>query len=226
MSSFGGDQFELDDEKNTATFFDVFYWAINAGSLISTFSSPIIRQMTCGAFGTKDSCYFLAFGIPALLMVVAVFMFVFGTKHYIQNPPSGQNIFWDCIRCIWYGAWNKVPENAPGDHWLYGAYGKVDDWLIRDTKYLVRVLIMAAPLIIFWAAFDMQGSRWVLEAVRMNAYITDSFRFLPDQIQMLNAVFVLALIPIFNLGYGWVDKCLGKGFVTRLRKIATGMDRF
>merc|ERR1739848_243382 len=150
-------------------------------------------------------------------MTVAIGFFLFGKSYYRMVPPSGQNIFWDCIRCIWYGMTKKVPADAPDTHWLYGAYGLVDDWLIRDTRYLVRVLIMFTPLPVFWAGFDMRGSRWTLECVRMNGYISDGFHLLPDQTQVFNPILILVLIPIFNKLYEWLEKCTGKGSITYLR---------
>jgi solute carrier family 15 oligopeptide transporter 1 len=71
VSAFGGDQFvRPQQDKQLEQFFSVFYFAINAGSLISTFITPILREdVQC--FG-DDTCYPLAFGVPALLMIVAV----------------------------------------------------------------------------------------------------------------------------------------------------------
>lgn len=70
VSSFGGDQFKLpQQEKQLASFFSVFYFSINAGSLISTYLTPEIRVQSC--FGV-DTCYPIAFGIPAMLMVVSL----------------------------------------------------------------------------------------------------------------------------------------------------------
>ena len=44
VSAFGGDQFQLpEQERQLQTFFSVFYFAINSGSLISTFMTPILR---------------------------------------------------------------------------------------------------------------------------------------------------------------------------------------
>ena len=44
MAAFGGDQFKLpEQERQLQTFFSVFYFSINAGSLISTFITPIFR---------------------------------------------------------------------------------------------------------------------------------------------------------------------------------------
>ena len=41
VSSFGGDQFEIDDKQGVTLFYDIFYWCVNAGSLVSTFVSPM-----------------------------------------------------------------------------------------------------------------------------------------------------------------------------------------
>jgi len=57
-------------------FFSLFYLAINAGSLISTFVTPVFRaDVDCYPGETEeifDECYALAFGVPGALMVVAL----------------------------------------------------------------------------------------------------------------------------------------------------------
>ena len=229
VPSFGGDQIESDDVKNTTLFFDLFYIAVNLGSLVGMLLTPLIRTLNCGALGTEDTCWFLAYLIPALLMCIAVFTFLFGTRFYKILPPTGINIFWECTKCIFYGMIKKIPEDAPEEykingknhHWLYGAYGKVDEWVIRDTKYLIKILVVFIPLPIFWSAFDQQGSRWTLQCVRMNGYITDSIHILPDLTQLLNAIFNLGLIPSFNYLYRVIDKNVVR--LTSLRKIGLGI---
>lgn len=69
VSAFGGDQFVVpQQERQLATFFSLFYFSINTGSLISTLLTPVIRKTQC--FG--NDCYFLAFLIPAILMVISI----------------------------------------------------------------------------------------------------------------------------------------------------------
>uniref|UniRef100_A0A674BAF8 Solute carrier family 15 member 1 n=1 Tax=Salmo trutta TaxID=8032 RepID=A0A674BAF8_SALTR len=43
VAAFGGDQFEDHQEKQRSTFFSIFYLSINAGSLLSTVITPILR---------------------------------------------------------------------------------------------------------------------------------------------------------------------------------------
>ena len=43
-----------------------------------------------------------------------------------------------------------------------------DAELIQDIKALCKVLFMFLPLPVFWTLFDQQGSRWVLQAGKMD----------------------------------------------------------
>lgn len=71
VSAFGGDQFRLpQQELQLAMFFSMFYFSINAGSLLSTAITPILREKV-HCFD-EESCFSLAFGIPGILMVVSI----------------------------------------------------------------------------------------------------------------------------------------------------------
>lgn len=43
VSAFGGDQFTSDQSRLLQSFFSVFYFAINAGSLLSMLITPVLR---------------------------------------------------------------------------------------------------------------------------------------------------------------------------------------
>ena len=92
VSTLGGDQFEDDDENGREFFFNMFYLSVNVGSLISEFLTPKIRGISCGeVLGYKDSCYFMAFLIPAILMGVALLVFIAGTKWYVIKGRAHEN---------------------------------------------------------------------------------------------------------------------------------------
>ncbi|KAM5333294.1 solute carrier family 15 member 2 isoform 2-T2 [Glossophaga mutica] len=192
VAAFGGDQFEKNHEEERTRYFSVFYLSINAGSLISTFITPMLRgDVQC--FG--EDCYALAFGVPGLLMVIALVVFAMGSKMYKKTPPEG-NVVTQVVKCIW-------------------------KQLITDVKALTRVLLLYIPLPMFWALLEQQGSRWTLQATRMNRNL--GFIVLqPDQMQVLNPLLVLIFIPLFDLViYPLVSKC-GINF-SSLRKMAVGM---
>lgn len=71
VSAFGGDQFKIPEQaKQLALFFSLFYMSINAGSLLSTTLTPVLRE-DVNCFG-EQGCYSLAFGVPAVLMIVSI----------------------------------------------------------------------------------------------------------------------------------------------------------
>lgn len=71
VAAFGGDQFKLPEQAaQMTTFFSIFYFAINCGSLISSTITPILRHdVSC--FG-EDDCFPLAFGVPGILMILSI----------------------------------------------------------------------------------------------------------------------------------------------------------
>lgn len=98
VAAFGGDQFKIPEQAaQLATFFSFFYFSINAGSLISTYLMPIIRE-DVHCFGDLD-CFSLAFGIPGALMIVSIVVFVLGRKMYVVKQPSG-NVIVKVTKCI------------------------------------------------------------------------------------------------------------------------------
>lgn len=69
--SFGADQFVLPQQKlQLAAYFSLFYFMISLGSLTSSTVTPILREYVHCL--EEDSCYPLAFGVPALLMIAAI----------------------------------------------------------------------------------------------------------------------------------------------------------
>ncbi|CAG0912208.1 unnamed protein product [Notodromas monacha] len=197
VSAFGGDQFVLpDQERELQQFFSVFYFSINAGSLISTTLTPILRE-DVHCFG-EQSCYSLAFGVPAVLMVVALVLFVLGKSMYTIREPEG-NMVVEVSKCIGHAVSRKIKSSEPKkEHWLDYADDRFSKDLISDIKAVMKVLTLYIPLPIFWTLFDQQGSRWTLQATRMDGRLSDSFTLKPDQMQVVNPLLILGLIPLFE----------------------------
>ena len=198
VAAFGGDQFKLPEQaKYVATFFSLFYFSINAGSMISTFVTPIFRS-DVHCFGDQD-CYSLAFGVPAVLMLISIVIFILGRRWYISKPPQG-NMLVKVFRCIKNARAMKKKEKglAKREHWLDYAEGTDGKQMVTDVKALLNVLVLYIPLPMFWAIFDQQGSRWTFQATRMDGELGDSFSLKPDQMQVVNPALILIFIPLYD----------------------------
>ncbi len=145
----------------------MFYLSINIGSTIGTLLTPIFRNdVKC--FG--NDCYPLAFGVPALLMLIAVGVFVAGTPFYRRDndkPKGGNNIIIQTVSVTYDALKNKfrpsdriimngIVRYPPNTHWLDYASPKFNKKLVSDVKILYKVLFVFLPLPVFWALYDQQ----------------------------------------------------------------------
>lgn len=82
VSAFGADQFDEanpKDRKQKDSFFNWFYFAINLGSLLAVTVIVYIQDNISWAIG---------FGVPACAMVIAILLFVAGSKRYTHVEPT------------------------------------------------------------------------------------------------------------------------------------------
>lgn len=79
-----GDQFGAANQHLLSKAFGWFYFAINAGSMISIPLTPVLLQN----YGPT-----VAFGVPGVLMGVATIIFWAGRRKFVHIPPSGRSFF-------------------------------------------------------------------------------------------------------------------------------------
>lgn len=138
----------------------------------------------------SDDNYALAFQFPAWLMVAALAAFALGKPHYAVESRT------------------VVPATP--------------DERREKRKVLGRLFAIFGLMVFFWVPYEHNDSLWVFFA---RDYVDRHVPFLshpvpPDQIQVLNPLFVLILIPLF----GWVFRTLDPNVrvFTRMRKILAG----
>ncbi|MGE4619210.1 MAG: POT family MFS transporter [Planctomycetota bacterium] len=133
----------------------------------------------------------LAFGLPGVLMALATLFFWLGRHVFVHIPPGGLEKF------------KKESFSTEG---------------IRSVLNLMPLFLIFIAM--FWAIFDQAGSAWVLQAQDMDRNFL-GFEWLEAQVQAVNPVMILILIPFFAYG---IYPFLGRFFkVTPLRKIGIGL---
>uniref|UniRef100_A0A1I7SFJ5 Peptide transporter family 1 n=1 Tax=Bursaphelenchus xylophilus TaxID=6326 RepID=A0A1I7SFJ5_BURXY len=238
VSPFGGDQFEPHQTRMISLFFSAFYFIINCGAMLSSIVSPLFRAHSCLG---HDSCYPLAFGVPAALMITATAVFMVGSKWYKKNPPSS-NIFSDVLFVVRKALQNKKTSLKTHSHWVEYSLDDHDcdkdeeckKWkrragstescfraaFVADVRSFLRILVMFLPLPMFFALYDQQGSKWTIQALHMDLRIFGETIILPDQMLSLNAVLILIFIPLFQVIIFPAVEKVAK--VTPLRKMVCG----
>ncbi|HEX8795099.1 MAG TPA: MFS transporter [Polyangiaceae bacterium] len=179
-----GDQFTSKNQHLIERAFSYFYLAINAGSSISIFFCPVLLK----SYGRV-----VAFGVPAVAMVLATVAFWMGRKKFAVVPPAGRK-------------------------WLEDVFSK------DGLKTIGGLVIIYLFVAVFWSLWDQSnGQTWTLQAESslMDKNLGFGLTILPAQIQVVNGLFILAMVPIFTFG---IYPLWGKFFkVTPLRKIGIGL---
>ena len=207
-----GDQFDHHNEHLMSGIYSWFYFSINAGSMFSLWLIPIIYNKYGAAW---------AFGVPGILMACATIIFFSGRKNYVKLPAKGINkdnfvfVSFYALRC-------KLNGSAAGKTAWGCAEEKYGIKKVDSIKAVWRVMTVFAFIPVFWSLWDMNGAEWVIQSQKLNLDTGLGFRILPAQIQTVNAIFLLVLIPVFNYGvYPLVEKLGIK--LTPLRKIGFGL---
>jgi POT family proton-dependent oligopeptide transporter len=74
---------------------------------------------------------------------------------------------------------------------------------------------------LFWALYDQNGSEWVIQAGKMDLHFM-GITWLQEQIQLVNDLLILILIPVFSFGvYPWLESMGVR--ITALRKFGWGL---
>eukprot|EP00040_Diaphanoeca_grandis_P019658 m.103956 g.103956 ORF g.103956 m.103956 type:complete len:789 (+) comp27537_c1_seq1:353-2719(+) len=221
VASFGGDQVETGNARMIEKFFLVFYFSINAGSFTSTLVTPKLRaDVEC--FGRND-CYFVAFGVPGVLMFIALMLFIIGKRFYKKEVKPDRNVAVDFVIAAKMGCASKCRGRVKHAHFLDASRKRFGHKFVNDMKKALNVLWLFLPLPFFWALYDQSGSRWTVQAAQMETFDMGPLgEFRPDQMQAVNALLILVMIPLFQRV---VYPCVrGIGLPCKpLTRMATGM---
>ncbi|HUS25348.1 MAG TPA: oligopeptide:H+ symporter [Candidatus Binatia bacterium] len=243
-----GDQFTAKNAHLIERAFSWFYLAINAGSSISIFLCPILLQkpeygprLAFGVPGVMMTLATIAFWLgrnkfavvpPAMTQgrgrglalfaagivpVLAISMFA-----YTRGGPLGALLSLIvllsllvvlCLRTPLRGA---LPRELTG--WLEQSFTG------EGLRIVGRLLVVYFFVAMFWMLWDQSnGNTWTLQAQSslMDKHLGFGITLLPAQLQVVNGLLILMLVPIFTYG---IYPLLGRFFpVTPLRRIGIGL---
>jgi POT family proton-dependent oligopeptide transporter len=160
---------------------------------------------------------------------------VFGWFYFSINLGAFASQIFTPLLLEWYGP--QVAFGVPGGlmllatvvfwmgrrefvHIPAGGSGFLRDTFSREGfKIIGRLCVIYLFVAVFWALFDQSGSKWVLQADRMDRNWL-GVEWLPSQINAINPVMIMVFIPIFTwLVYPTINKFFP---LTPLRKIGIG----
>jgi POT family proton-dependent oligopeptide transporter len=192
--------------------FIIFYMGINAGA----FFAPIICSTIVGAlYGDKYG--FLTAGI-GMIFGIMVFQFLKPMLGHVGKPPEAHRGFAP-IAYVLIGSLCVVPiiyfllsqSDILGKVLSVMMIGLTVYFVVAGIRSKDRVqldryiamLILFFANILFWALFEQAGSSLNFLA---EEFVTSPFGLHFSVFQSFNALFIIALAPLFAILWPWLDK--------------------
>ncbi len=202
-------------ETRTAGFFKVFLEAfkqshnaptdVRVASVISVLTSALLPSLaTIGMLVVALYDIFSKTTPPAVLVIGWIAVSILGLWFALLLVAS-----------IWFRS--ELPETF----WA-GARSRFNAEEISAARSVAPILAVFSFIIPFWTLWDQSLSTWVMQGDQMKAFKFMGLNVGAEQMQSLNAILVLILLPVMTLGlYPFIEK-LGLR-VTPLRRMSAGM---
>lgn len=114
-----------------------------------------------------------------------------------------------------------TPASVPLPHWLDYSIAVHGFRLVADTKYVLNMIVLLAPIVPYYALNEQVGSRWTLQATRMSGDLFGWYTIKPDQVALVVQLLVIAFIWSYErFGHRWIADAFG--CVSLLQRMAFG----
>ncbi|MEN6458725.1 MAG: POT family MFS transporter [Thermoguttaceae bacterium] len=210
-----GDQFGPKNRHLLERVFSWFYFSINVGSLFAALLIPLLLEYFGNPehFGerAKHLGPMVAFGVPGLLMIVAITAFWMGRKKFVHIPPAGSAMLKEACSREGLGVMAKLAGLYMFIAVFWSLYGQsMSAWILQADKLDRHLLTWLQPV-----------EAWAVGAGLTGVKGLSQIEMLAGQVQSVNALLILVLIPVFTY---WVYPAVGKVVrLTPLRKIGAGL---
>ncbi|KAL5018748.1 hypothetical protein ScPMuIL_004470 [Solemya velum] len=181
VGPFGAEQVKDLGPWAIQSFFNWFYWFINAGSLVAYAGVAYIQQEVSFAVG---------FAVPLCSMVVAQIVFVAVRNRYIHTEPTGSVLAESLSVCCQANCttFDRARESNGGSH---------ADVTVDGVISVIRVLPIFLCVIFFWAIYSQMQSTFFLQSERMDIKIGD-FQLPAAFLNAFNTIMILLFVPLMD----------------------------
>ena len=199
-----GDQFGDTNKHLLTRVFNWFYFSINAGSFISTLLIPWLLEPYAASESFKASSPSLA-------------AFLESPRLHSPDIAFGLPGVFMMIATIFFWIGRKKFVHIPP----VGMRKYAAEIFNKETLKVIGNVLIPVPFVaVFWALWQQNFSSWIVQAESMDRHLF-GIDWLSSQIQTVNPVFILIMLPLFSYWlYPLVEKVVK---LTPLRKIGAGL---
>ncbi|XP_046556904.1 LOW QUALITY PROTEIN: solute carrier family 15 member 4-like [Haliotis rubra] len=141
VGPFGAQQVEGLGEAAVQSFFNWFYWFINAGALVAYSGVAYLQQNYSWAWG---------FSVPLFSMILALVVFVLARSRYEHLPPG------ESVLATVFNVWRKGCGDFERVKKRNG--GTINDATVDGAVSVLRVMPVYLLMIFYWAIYSQDGT--------------------------------------------------------------------
>lgn len=191
VGPFGALQVEDVGPQAVQSFFNWFYWFVNAGALAAYVGVAAVQQNVSFAWG-----YF----IPFCTMILAIVFLLVARKHYRYQTLQG-SMMGDAFSVCWQSCSKSSKKTAGAEGFFDTArlsYGGTHSNITVDGVIsVVRLLPIFFFVIMYWAIYSQMQSTFFLQGERMDLHV-GSGQVPVAMLNAFNTVAIILLIPLLD----------------------------
>ncbi|KAM0940521.1 putative proton-dependent oligopeptide transporter family, PTR2 family proton/oligopeptide symporter [Dioscorea sansibarensis] len=203
--AFGADQFDQNDpleSKSRSSFFNWWYFGMNCGMLFTTVLNYVQDSVSWG-FG---------FGIPCMAMVLALIVFLSGSRTYRYCTLEETSPFIRIGKACWQASTVKASRSEEEEE-------------AKEAKGLLRLFPIWTACLVYAVVFAQSMTFFTKQASTLDRRIGSSFIIPSASLQSISTISIVAFIPIYDhILVPAARKLTGlQSGVTMLQRIGIGM---
>jgi peptide/histidine transporter 3/4 len=222
VQAFGADQFDATDPNESvsrASFFNWWYMGLCTSATVTIALMSYVQDNIGWALG---------FGVPSMAMLLALAVFVLGTRTYrFYGSPGGASASTFSLVRKAFVAWrNKRSREAAGSVELgHGDELPQDAVLAEELKGLARLFPIWATCLLYGVVFAQPPTLFTKQAATLDRRVGQSFQIPPAALQCFLGVSIVTCIVLYDrvlvpVARGFTGVASG---ITMLQRIGTGI---
>ncbi|XP_071108042.1 solute carrier family 15 member 4-like [Haliotis cracherodii] len=180
IGAFGAQQVQGLGEQAVQSFFNWFYWFINAGALVAFSGVAYLQQNTSWVWGLS---------VPFFSMSLALAVFVLAKGTYRHTPPA------ESVLTTVFSVWRKGCGHLDEVRKTKG--GPYDDVTVDGAVSVLRVIPVYLLMIFYWVIYSQMQSTFFLQSERLNIKIGD-VKIPAAMLAIFDILIILVFIPLVD----------------------------
>ncbi|XWS24769.1 hypothetical protein CRYUN_Cryun27aG0012800 [Craigia yunnanensis] len=247
VQAFGADQFDGNDPKESiakSSFFNWWYFTLSTGVLLSLLIVVYIQDNLSWA---------LAFGILCTIMLVALLVFLLGTKTYRYTAKVNEENPFTRIGQVFVIAVNNRHNAPPAtvaevevlqtlpqqsseqfkflNKALLARDGSSEDWKgcsfndVEEAKALLRLIPIWTTCLVYAIVFAQASTFFTKQGATMDRKLAAGLTIPAASLQFFIGVSIIVFIPLYDRVFVPIARTLTQkpAGITMLQRIGTGM---